>query len=309
MKILHLSDTSLSGAPLRLSKLISKYTEHESRFIVGQRKIFNRVFPADLVAEEMKDGELEKWLKWADVIHYHNRWKRQAIFKRVPFVKKPSVIQIHSPREEEGHHEEVASGVPLAIIAQYHVRQWPELKFIIPNVVDIYDPLHKPQQRNHEQWPVVSYAPSSPGGRGWNNKSYTTVSPVLKRKHFAREIYYQRIVNMPFEECMKAKAKADIGIDEVSTGSYHMSSLEYLSLGVATIGHLDSLTEKVVKDLTGADWLPWVDCRENDFKHTLEMLIKNKNYVEHGARARKWMETYWSPQKLVPHFIKMYEAL
>lgn len=310
VKILHLSDTTLSGSPYRTSKLYNKYTDNEARHMVWQRNIFNRVFTCDLVGEELSQDERQEWLDWADIIHYHNRWKRQNIFKFHKAPNKPSVIQMHSPREEEKHLEELDSGIPIAVIAQYHVRQWPELKFIVPNVVDIYDPSHMPKAvRPARRAPVISYAPSSPNGRGWNNKSYNTVHAILKKMWYDRWIDYQRIIGKPHEVCLKMKQQADIGIDEVSTGSYHLSSLEYLSMGVACIGRLDEQTEKVIKDITGADWLPWAQCTEAQFNGKMISLVQGTPFIEIGKRSREWMETYWAPEKLCKIYTDMYSSL
>lgn len=312
MKVLHLSDTTLSGAPLRLSNVFNKYSEHESRHMVWMPIVFDRVFPTDLISQHMTREEIEKWFEWADVIHYHNRYKRQMIFTKTGLTppNKPSVIQIHSPRESENFKEELESGIPLAVIAQYHVRQWPELRFIVPNVVDIYDPSHMPIQKPTRLQPIVSYAPSNTSCKGWDNKSYGIVSPALKKLYMGtREINYQRITKMPFLECLKLKQNADIGIDEVSTGSYHMSSLEYLSMGVATIGYLDKECEKVVKDLTGASWLPWVQSSELAFNKDITKLVRNKNYADVGAKSRQWMETYWNPDALCTFWADLYGRL
>lgn len=312
MKILHLSQTTLSGSPYRLSTTLNKYSGHESRHIVWQGRIYNRDFKCDMIGSEMHRDELVKWLEWADVINFHNRWKRQDIFKYCDFElirNKPSVIQMHSPREEEGHHEEVASGVPIAVIAQYHPRQWPEMRYLIPNVIDIHDKLHRPIIKEPQVLSTVSYAPMSPSGKGWNRKSYPVVSPILKRMFFNREIFYQRLVGVPHDECLALKQKADIGIDEISTGSYHMSSLEYLSMGCACFGHIDEQTEKCIKDVTGCDWLPWVECIEPQFKLKIREMVRTKSYIEIGKKSREWMEKYWNPEVLCNHFIKMYEDL
>jgi hypothetical protein len=311
MKILHLSDTTLSGAPGRLSETYNKYSGHESRHIVWHKVIYNRVFKYDMCSKEMTYDEVRKWLDWADVIHYHNRYARQEIFKNngIKPPKKPSVIQIHSPRQSEDFSEELKSGLPIAVIAQYHVRQWPELRFIVPNVVDIFDPSHMPVERPHRIMPIISYAPSSPAGRGWDNKSYTTVSPVMRRMSINREIIYQRIASIPHSECLKLKQVSDVGIDEVSTGSYHMSSLEYLSMGVATFSGIDEDCQKVVKDLTGADWLPWIISSEKNFKADLITTIRTKSYREIGAKSREWMEKYWNPVQVCDYFTELYKRL
>lgn len=315
MKILHLSDTTLSGAPIRAARLLSKYTNHEARHIVWHPVMYGRVFDIDLIGSKMQKDEIQKWFNWADVIHYHNRWARQEIFQKIKLPKKKkSVIQIHSPRDfandEHGFKEEVESGVPIAVIAQYHTRQWPERTFTIPNVVDIYDELHSPIKRQRGNLLTIGYAPSSPNGKGWDNKSYSTVNRFLKKHFLARKLVYQRIIGKPHFECLALKQKCDVGIDEVSTGSYHMSSLEFLSMGVACMANIDALTERTVKDLTGAKKLPWLVTTENNFQSTIDLMLRDKQSIyQLGTNSRVWMEKYWNPKALCKHLIKMYEEL
>lgn len=313
VKILHLSDTPLSGAPYRASQLLNKYSGHESRHIVWKPNVRERVFPSDMIGSEMTREDLNHWLSWADIVHYHNRWKRQKIHEvaELPNGKK-SVIQIHSPRDEKENYfkYEVESKIPIAVIAQYHVRQWPELKYIVPNVVDIHDGLHKEITRKEGKLVTFGYAPSSPTGKGWDDKSYHIVNPILKGMYMNRKIYYKRIVGKPFVECVFLKRQCDIGVDEVSTGSYHMSSLEFLSMGIATIAYIDEQTEKVVKDLTGASDLPWVVANEASFKPVVDHFAMNRESTKiAGQFARTWMEKYWSPGILCGHLLKMYEDL
>jgi len=301
MKILHLSETTLSGSPYRISKLIDRYTVHESRHIVWKRKILNRVFPVDLVGEELNIDELKIMLDWADVIVYHNIYKKQSIFQNLPIPNKPSVIQIHSPREWFDDKAVDESGLPVAVIAQFHVREWPKHSFIVPNVVDIneYVPIKK-----DNPLPIVSFAPSSGNGKGPNNKGYGIIVPHLRK---TSGIMFQKIFNKPYLECMQMKTYADIGIDDIYTGSYHLSTLEYLQLGVATICYTDEQTEKVVKDLTGCSELPWIHCGPRNIASPLTKALRS--YKELGVIARKWMEKYWSPEILCNHYTEMFKKL
>lgn len=312
MKILHLSDTTLSGSPFRIASLFDKYTEHTVRHIVWEAVTHStRVFPVDLIGSMMSREAIQALMDEADVIHYHNRWQRQNIFQKTGIKppKKPSVIQIHSPRDSENFSEEIASGVPLAVIAQYHVRQWPELRFEIPNVVDIHDPLMVPKERPKRTRPFISYAPSSQTGKGWNDKAYSVVNPVLRRMWLKHEIIYDRIVNTPFEAAMARKTLADIGIDEVATGSYHLSSLEYLSMGVACFAHIDAQTEAAIKRVTGCTELPWIRSDAKQFTTKLLQTIKESEWKTLGNNSRRWMENFWNPQALCNHYLNMYEAL
>lgn len=310
--ILHLSDTTLSGSPYRIAALHAKYSKkHESRHLVWHKVFAGRTFSTDMVAPEMSRDELMYWVhEWADILHFHNRWKRQELFKVIPYPKnKLGVIQIHSPREEEGHLEEIDSGLPLAIIAQYHVRQWKEHSFVVPNVVDINEQYHKPTWRPERAIPKIAYSPSMPSGIGWNRKSYPVVNPTLTKMNSLGLIDYCRITDMTHLECMISKQNADIGIDEVSTGSYHMSSLEFLSQGVCCIAGVDKHCAKVLMDLTGADHLPWFHATESNFKERLRQLIDSNEYSAIGYNGRKWMEKYWSPKVLLGHYDKMYQSL
>ena len=319
MKILHLSDTTLSGSPIRINDLINKWGKDdnvESRHIVWEPTMGYRTFKTDMVGKHMARAELMKWVyEWADIIHYHNRWRRQSIFKSlgdghiIDPPRKPSVIQIHSPRLSEDFRDEIDSNLRLAIIAQYHVREWPEASYIVPNVVDISDPEYNFPKKMPSDRPVISFAPSNTTAAGWDNKGYDLVSPLLKRMKLRNEIYYQLIVNRPHSQAMELKRNADVGIDEIATGSYHLSSLEYLALGVPCFSNIDNQTCKVVKDLTGSTSLPWVKANKDSFEHVLRTVLRNQNYRELGELSRKWMESYWSPKTLYTHYAEMYKTL
>lgn len=317
MRILHLSSTPLSGSPIRISNLLGKYAEGiESRHICWNEKIGYRIYDTDIIGRLTPPEELRYRLyEWATHIHYHNRWARQEIFKAVGYPPPdiPSVIQIHSPRDSEDFREEVVSEIPLAIIAQYHPRQWPEKSFIVPNVVDILDASYTPIPgevlKKLHMPPVISYAPSNTNGTGWNDKSYGHVNPVLKRMRLAGEIGYDLIQKAPFSEVMPRKKLASLGVEEVSNGTYHLSALEYLAVGVGCICYIDPLTEKVVKDLTGAEELPFIHATKESFERVVRGLLKSGDFDLEGVKARLWMEKYWSPEVLVEHYRKMYEKL
>lgn len=311
MRILHLSDTPLSGAPLRLSNLLKKHNEDiMSAHITWTDRVGYRDFGYDLLGSRMEKEELEYLIyEWADIIHYHNRWKRQEVFKHLGKwpPKKPSVIQIHSPRFSENFLEEVNSGIPIAVIAQYHVREWPELSYIVPNVVDITE--IAPLKRPAGLIPKISFAPSNTTCTGWDNKGYHEVMKILKPMKHSAGINLDLINQRPFSETIERKANADLGIDEIVTGSYHLSGLEYLALGIGCFSGIDSQTEKVLKDLTGCDHQPFIKATPSSFKRVLERILIDRTWHGLGDSAREWMEKYWSPRILSDHYINMYRSL
>jgi len=314
MNILHLSDTQLSGSCQRISALLTKYGGVESKHYVWRTRVGFREFPVDLCPMNTSLEEMRYLIyEWADVINYHNRWKRQEIFQALgtPPPDTPSVIQMHSPRESENFKEELASGIPIAVVAQYQVRQWDELRYIVPNVVDIRDPLYISDRPPYMTTlsPVVSYAPSNTNSRGWDDKSYGSVNPVLKRMRLKGEIYYDLIQQKPFLDTMALKHRADIGIDEIVSGSYHLSALEYLALGVPCFCNVDDKTEKVLKDLTGCTTMPFLKANKYSFERELRRIIKGQLWCVLGLDARDWMAKYWNPEVLCEHYLKMYHSL
>jgi len=315
VNVLHLSDSPLSGAPIRIVELLNKYSQFKARHIVWDnipRSQPWRRYRTDLRGRDLTADQLHEWLDWADVLHFHNRWKRQEIFKFLKQAppKKPGVIQIHSPRESEGFLEEAASGLPLAIVGQYHPRQWlKEMRYIVPNVVDVNSVEYDYPKRPLRKSPVVSYAPSNCNGKGWDSKSYLDVSPILKRMHLANIIYYQLIIQQPHEKVIEMKRNADIGIDEITTGSYHISSLEYLALGIPCFANVDKMTFDVIRQMTGCESLPWIIANPGNFKMKLDKIIKEQSWQELGEQSRIWMEKYWAPERLVEQYMQMYEDL
>lgn len=312
MKVLHLSDTPLSGSPVRISNLLNRVggEDVESRHLVWHPVWGFRDFGSDVVSAELSVDEVEQHLEWADVIHYHNRYKRQEVFKKTGLKppKKPSVIQVHSPRKSEDFSEELSSGLPIAVIAQFHVREWREAKFLVPNVVDIDLPEYQPLCANNSV-PMVSYAPSNCTLRGWDDKGYHLTAPFLKRLAFSNKIIFQLIVKLPHAKCLELKRLADIGIDEMVTGSYHLNSLEYLAMGIPCFAGIDDLTKKAILDVTGASSIPWVVCKADQFECTLSEMIRTRSFTEKGIESRFWMEKYWNPEKLKDKYLSMYKEL
>lgn len=317
MNVLHLSDTTLSGSPIRITKLLNKHTQVRARHLVWQPVILDRVFETDLVGSRMCREELRHWIyEWADVLHFHNRWRRQEVFKflNVAPPNKPSVIQMHSPRHDKGplgedFTDEVMSGIPLAVIAQYHVREWPEAEFIVPNVVDVTEPEYLPVEHNTAGVATVSYAPSNWNAKGWNDKGYSHTSRILKRMAFNKTINYDLIVSLPHKECLYRKRWGNIGVDEVVTGSYHLSSLEYLAMGIPCFAYLDAGTEGVVKNLTGSNHLPWINTPRGLLKPSMESILSARSWGDLGEKSATWMRTYWSPEHLSNSYISMYNTL
>ena len=105
MRIVHISDTALSGAPYRLAQ-VQRLAGHDAWLLHNPGPGAHGDYPYDVAVTEDRE-HLAPRLAAADVVHYHNRWRESDLFKLHPWAwkllaSKPSVIQFHSPREGNG---------------------------------------------------------------------------------------------------------------------------------------------------------------------------------------------------------------
>lgn len=319
MNVVHITENPIAGAPLNLSRCLNKYQSHKvkSRCIAQSDRNENRVFGADLIIDSTPYPVLKAVLEQADIIHFHNFYQNQHLFRKHPefwkiVMQKQRVWQVHSPREtawirledalEDKHMEKL-------VIGQYHPRQWPECK-IVPNVIDIWDERLMPDWSVINEIPRVVYSPSRIGFKGWDNKGFEETVPVLQKFVDDRLITAEVIYDRPYEECLEKRKKADISIDETVTGSYHLCSLESLAAGLITIAGLDEMQISTLKDLTDSSDLPWSVATPKTLESViLGHLIAGKPIRATRKESRAWMEKYWDPKIMTRKFTDIYEAL
>lgn len=325
MKVLHLSNTPLSNAPWNIWRCQELYSTAKPTLILGKKAAYTRQHARGTLWSQYDREYLVEIFEKTDVIHFHNFMFSQSIFLAYPELveiakKKPRLIQYHSPRvNEEASFEDTIADKTIkhAVIAQYHVRVYPECEFVVPNMVPIYDQEYMPAPGKwNDSVPTVSYSPSNATGKGWDDKGYTEVTrslAELERKYnFNKDI----IIKTPYEQCIARKRWAHIGIDEFKTGSYHLSSLEYASMGCVVIGRIDRQTEdailKITKDITCLEDPLWYRTEDEEhFKLNMDVLLKLSvpSLEIMGSNSRKWMEKYWNPKQLVKKYEEVYRCL
>jgi hypothetical protein len=314
MRIVHITENPIAGAPWNLNHAINTYTEHSSRLIAAQAGNQDRVFPSDIIIDNSSYDIIHNIIQEADVIHLHNFYDNQHLFRKYPdlwplVMSKPRVWQAHTQRDCKW----VSFETPLAdksmkhlVIAQYHPRQYPECQ-IVPNIIDIWDRKYRPI-RNENLIPHVVYSPSNQNLSGWDDKGYAETKPVLTYLASNSIITHDMIINVPHEDCMLRKAYGNIGIDEIKTGSYHLCSLENLSLGLANIAYLDDLTLQAIETVTGTKENPWFNTRATNLQHKIVEIACDRGAMrQHQDNSRAWMEKYWDPKVLVNQFIDIYK--
>ena len=332
MNVIHMSRTTLAGVANRYAEFFNKYSDIKARSAMAIPT--NIKFPTDIVvpfkyhpgfplasnrAIILESEEFLEEIKKADIIHMHNAPPINPKSEMWNIIKnKYVVLQLHSPPNISNHAYNLVSKKAqinkLLVIAQYQYRELkPKYPEITPvrNIIDINHELLLPIIKENNP-PIISYAPSNQiinkKRAGWGYKSFKEVDPLLRRldqEHICKYVFQ----SLPFEQSLKIRHSANIHIDEVSTGSYHLSSLEGLSQGSVVIASIAPWMKDIIKEVTGCDSIPWVCASESNLEKMIMNLLKDKdNLLERQRKSREWMEKYWSPENVLNDYVEVYKC-
>jgi len=324
----------VAGVAYRYAQFFNKYSDIKARSAMAiptnikfpeDIKVpfkYNPKFPGAANRAIILDSEefIEE-IRKADIVHMHNSPPLNTNSVAWDIIKnKTVVLQLHSPPNISNYAYELVSKKvsinKLLVIAQY---QYVELKPIYPdiipirNIVDINNELFLPIIKANTP-PIITYAPSNKimnnKKAGWVYKSFKEVEPLLNKLNKENVCRYVSQGYRPFEENLKIRQPANIHIDEVSSGSFHLSSLEALSQGKATIANIASWMENVIKEVTGCDEIPWVVSDASNLRKTIIELCKDQdNLLNIQKKSREWMEIYWNPEAILENYMEVYKSL
>lgn len=317
--IVQIARTNCAGAIWRIHDAINKYTPHTCRTITASDVTNGRKYPSDVLLRD--HNAVRNLIERADVVHFHN-WLDHESGEMRPYkdllIKKNKVLQYHTEPAllQRNYRRDVVNRTDIRtlVIGQKHTRFYPN-SMVVPNLVDIEDPLLSPSDRKWTGGPLrVIYTPSDlksyPDYSGTCcGKGYQETMAVLKRLEDEGIIQATVITDMTWEELMPIKRQHDVCIDECVTGGYHLCSLEAMSQGLVTIAWIDDKTRTTINNLTG-DFkdLPWVNTRMCELYDRLKSLARSspENIDRIKRASRQWMETNWNPRKMVEKFVKAY---
>ena len=322
MNILHLSASPLAGAPIKLASFLNKYTQTHNRSAISLPTSID--FGHDiLVASTRQKGrepifheneELIEEAKKADIIHIHNYPPLMPSSPVWDIIRKKKIVaQFHSPPKiSNSKYNALTLKLKIdkiLVIAQYHahVLNFPN-QIIVRNAIDIYDPILSPIIIKNNP-PIITFSPSNVSKeREWHYKSIEEINNLFRQ--IQEDFKCLFITNTPWQKCMKKRQIANIHIDEIHSGSYHLSSLEGLSQGKVVIANIAEWMEAIIKDVTGCDKIPWLICNESNIKKNIYRITLNQDkLLEIQRESRRWMEDYWNPQLIADDYLRVYNSL
>lgn len=320
LTIVHLATDAIAGMPFKLVSALQAQSPFSVRLIETKHR---KTYPQDMVFSDSIDEAVELIQK-ADIIHFHNNLDLSSrAFAPIDFTelqKKGTrfVRQFHSipstiARKMNCSVEEILSStIPSLVIGQYPERYFPNAK-VVPNCIPINDDSYMPLSRDENLKSDILFSPSkkaSAWSERWNTKGMPETIRMLKKLKKQRDCRVEVVTDSPLDKVLYKKRRSYIVLEEMVTGSYHLSGLEGLSMGKATLCYLDKRVEFVMKQLSGADSLPFVNTMLEHSEKVLAYLLANRGTGDElGAASRKWMEQYWNEEVLMRQFADIYYDL
>jgi len=325
--VVHLALTPLAGSPIRIVNALNRHTDIRAELVVLQTNAYgNRTFEGGLDWQTSKEEAMQA-LHSANILHMHHFFKLDHNPFGINLSRECS--RAHLIRQFHTHPMTIAQGdagrsrqivesdIPQLVVAQYHERFFPTAR-IVPNIVPLAEDLYQPAHRANED-PVLFFAPTVdysaanviPGMTRWETKGAAETETLLRQVVAScgkGRIAVRR--NIKHEQCLREKQASDIVIDEMITGSFHLSSLEALAQGLPTFAYLDSRCLETLSDLTGVCTTPWLNFRLEEAKGPLTELIRDASLRrEIGDFSRSWMEKHYNDHEMINHYVRAYEDL
>ena len=324
MQVCHLSLTPLVHAPIRIVNSLNKYSNTKNYlFISSADRGMN-----DIVLAKEK-------LASADIIHCHHPVfcnELDVINNLLPFniqnyVKKnvkivyqfhsnPSLYSKNMNTELIKHAQDINYyNKDIAFISIFHYyNTFYFNSYCCPNILDIYNELYQPQATNNLIPKLIgsSYYTSNSGAfiNRYDNKCIKEINKVLHKLKQQKLITYELLSGMEHSELINRKKQANILFDELSTGNFHLTALESLSLGKPTFSYVDNINTLQLGTVLGSTYNPFINVSFENLEVTLRELIKNPQAMEEiGVLSRQWVEQFYNPKILVKNFVHVYEKL
>jgi len=320
LKIVHFSITPLAGAPLRLVNAINASGRHQAR-LIDLRHYGAEDFGHDVIFSEEKEIAVELALQ-ADIIHLHNYLHYDSEqFSPIDFgaLKRKGKLfirQFHSDPDLVARimgvtpTELLAQEIPGLVVAQFQERKYPDA-MVVPNLIPENDPLYMPM--NERSAFDIFFSPTVTTGAWdsrWNTKGMPETEKIIAdvcAKHRAR---YKLVHKTSLEQTLGMKKLSRIVVDEMITGSYHLTGLEGLSQGKPVLSYIDDRARWIMSHLSGTGACPFINVRIEDAFAVLDYLLSHPNDAHDiGMESRSFVEKHWSQKNLIKHFEDAYERL
>jgi len=318
MNILMITQNDPAGMAIAFTNAINRYTEHTCRLITSQDR-YGIDFEKDIHLPDIHDddfGEVEQLLKDADIFHFHMLQDENSCLGPLvirDFIKGKRVVHHHHGHPDflinyKAYNEKYRKLKRKVIVSTPDLLKITENATWVPNLVPLDDVQYQP--RYDDTLPPSPVRVCQAPTRKYHK--HTDVFRQVMRNIAADNPDVETVIieRAPHLECLAIKRKCHIIFDHMR-GWFGISSLESLAQGKPVIAGLDEWNIKCIREFTGAEELPWLIARNStELYNALLSLVNNRlKLKEIGKKSRKFMEAFWTEQKVLKKLFQFYSNL
>ncbi len=304
--------------PVRLAAALRRHGGVDARLVDATR--FG-LFGQDVVFDETPDAAVAL-AEAADVIHLHNYLDLASTrFAPIDFAalarRGAAVVrQFHStPALVAGTMgvsvaDLLADPLPSLVIAQYPERLFPRA-LVVPNFVPEDAAGYFPSDAPPETDVFFSHTKTVGAFEDrWNTKAAPEVAALLRELGRRRGVTADIVTGLPLAEALARKRRAKIVLDDLASGSYHLTGLEGLAMAKPVLSFLDGRCLELLAAFAGTAACPFVNVRLEDAGPAIEALLDDPEAARDiGAMGREWLCRRWSAASRVAFYLDAYDKL
>lgn len=315
--VVHISPSALAGAPGMLSEALNDFDHVDSsvHFRAGDYGNHRDIFSPESLPLSVSTGDRDLFMHHfenADVVHVHNfipkfilNWMSQAKKRDVKYI-----YQVHSPRYERPIFDDLSDfhGIHFShklVICHFHPRHFPNFR-IVPNCLYRKAFLKSPVISSNEVL-TVQFSPSGRSNGRWASKSNPMFDQVIQLLKDNSDFSVDVFEGISPQNLAHRRSQADITIDELVTGSYHLVSYEGMAAGTIVLNNADSFSIGAFQIGFQSPPPPFIKCSPVGLYETLIEINRDRDrLLEHRKLSRKFFEDWMTPYKTSKIFASIY---
>ena len=327
MRILMIAINDPAGTAIRFCRALGTHTAHRCRLVTLETR-YTHGWDKDLHVPDLDDAgldELRDLLRHRDVLHFHMTADEhtalgpQGSLIPADFMHGKALVHHHHGHPDFRDNKGKYAAKYEALGRNNLLVSTPDLLHLLPkarwqpNLVPVNDPAYAPDERDEAYWDGPLRLTHSPTRKDLKNTDQLTAIVDEMNAGGASAgtgISLDLMDDVPHAECLRRKRSAHACFDHMQ-GYYGMSSLEAMSLGLATLAGPNEHTLSHVREFAETNETPWILVRNGqELGRALAALAADPALRrEAGEHGRAFMLKRWSDQRAAARLADFYENL
>lgn len=318
LKIVHITPTPLVGAPGKIASA-QRMKGHEALAVALsdypkggplEKKFLDRT----ILLGDFTRRYVEESIRLADIVHVHNFLSADFAEWLLSLNQSATyVYQAHSPKREGPLYVDRASECqPIdfdlkLVVGQHHGRFYP-FHTPVPNLI-----LSPPSIRRRQPGETlrVMFSPTQRQAGRWTSKYSPALEPALRALETIGkiEVVFPKDP-VPPETLMEVRRSCHVSVDEITTGGFHMVSLEAMCVGNIAVNRADHFAQATYASFCNGEMPPFLYADDGCIADILLRLADD--WEETGRRQQAsfdFFQQYCDPLRLVEVFDAAYQSV